>query len=328
MATRQRKAEKHRKKRKTRAREQRAFTLRQDHRAKSDAHPLFACFVNDTWEEDGKASIFIARTISPGRLALASFLVDTWGMGLKDAWGRIDIPTSDWSELMERAESHGVSMTRLDLATAKHLVYGGIELAEEVGFRLPRRYERWTAILGPLPAGEEPDRSLFFDETGRIHVMCSRRDLEARLVGTSIKKFLLRKDITVTLGDDNFTLLDDETEGIETAMDQMIDSLVTAAEQWCFANQQKPHPLLPIVASAIIDAIAESMPEDFDPDGTMESLSESRQDDISRRAKSYLSTMSDLDNEEVEAAIAQLMAFTESAKSATEFADMATPDNA
>lgn len=327
MATRQRKAEKHRKKRKTKAREQRAFTLGREYRAKSDAHPLFACCVNDTWEEDGKASIFVARTVSPGRLALASFLVDTWGMGLKDAWGRIDVPTGEMAEMLKRAESHGVRMTRLDLATAKHLVYGGIELAEELGLCLPRRYERWTAMLGPLPVGETPDMSLFLDD-GRVHVMCSLRDLEARLVGTSIKKFLLRKDITVTLCGDDFTLMDDETEVIETAMEQMIDSLAGAAKQWCFANRQEPHPLLPAVASAITDATAESMPEDLDADDTMESLSESRRDEITRRARNHLSTTLNLDNEDVDAAMAQFAAFTRSAKSARTFADLIAPNDA
>jgi len=327
MATRQRKAEKHRKKRQAKAREQRVLTLRHEHRAKSDAHPLFACSVNEGWDEDGKASIFVVRTISPGRLALASFLVDTWGMGLKDAWGRIDLPVGEWSEMVERAESQSMCMIPLNLRTAKHLVFGGIQLAQEVGFRLPRRYEHWTAILGALPAGESPDRSLLLDE-GRIHVMCSLRDLEARLIGTSVKKFLLRKDITITIGDDDFTLMDDETEGAEAAMEQMVESLVDAATQWCFANQQKPHPLLPAVASAIVEAAAESIPEDLNPDAPVESLSDSQQEDVARRAGRFLSTTLNVDNNEVKAAIAQFTAFTGSANSPKAFADMAMPDDA
>jgi len=209
-------------------------------------------------------------------------------------------------------------MQPLNLSIAKHLVYGGIDLANRMGFRLPRRYERWTNVLGPLPDGEPPDMSLFYED-GRIHVMCSRRDLEARLIGSSVDAFLRRTDIAITLGDDDFTLLDDETEGAEDFLDSMVESVVAAARQWCFANKQEPHELLPVVVAATMEASAESIPEDADPTLGVEALSEAQRDQATGRALGHLLGVLNFERRDIEPAMAQFMAFVNSAESPEEF---------
>lgn len=318
MATRQRKAEKHRKKRQQKVRKLRVSSALHERRATSDDFPLYACMVNKGWEEDKEASLFMARTIAPGRVTLAAFLVDTMGMGLKDAWGRADVPASEFTEALERAGEGGVSMQPLNLGVAKHLVYGGIDLANRMGFRLPRRYERWTNVLGPLPDGEAPDMSLFYDD-GRIHVMCSRRDLEARLVGCSVASFLRRTDIGVTIMDGDFSLVDDEAEEAEDFRDSVVESLVAAARQWCFANQQEPHELLPVVVAATMEAAAESLPEDADPALGGEALTDAACDAAAEQAIDCLIGVLKFERRDVEPAMAQFMAFMSSAETPEEF---------
>ena len=209
MATRQRKVERRRLKRKDKLRRGCITALQRRQRLGSDVHPIHACTANRSWQDDAKASIFLARNVGNGRVTMAAFLVDTWAMGLKDAWGRIDIPTGDFDDMVSRYDEQ-IDVAPINIGTVRHLVYGGIELARRLGFRLPRRYERWTAILGPLPPGKSPDMSLFLDD-GKINLCCSMRDLQERMIGTTPEEFTSRSDVTFILMNDDFTLLDELT---------------------------------------------------------------------------------------------------------------------
>lgn len=310
MATRQRKVERHRLKRRARQRERQIVKMRAESRAGSDAHPLYACTVNRDWHEDGIASIFMARRVGTGHVTMASFLVDRLAMGLKDAWGRTDIPTSEFDEQISRC-SEQLETGPLNLGTAKHLVYGGINLARELGFRLPRRYERWTAILGPLPEDEPPDMSLFLDD-GMIRLMCTRRDLEARLVGTTPEKFLARRDVTFIMGEEDFTLVDEEEDACDDLTSQLEQAMVESARQWCFANGQVPHPLLAELVCAFVEAITQSIPPDVDSDAEIEALPEATRDEMATQAFSFLSASFHHDPAALEAAMAQFHGFMDS----------------
>ncbi|MCH7841068.1 MAG: hypothetical protein IID38_12655 [Planctomycetes bacterium] len=262
MATRQRKVERRRLKRKDNLRRGRITVLQRRQRLGSDVHPIHACTANRFWQDDGKASIFLARNVGDGRVTMAAFLVDTLAMGLKDAWGEIDIPTGDFDDMVSRYEEQ-IEVAPINIGTVRHLVYGGIELARRLGFRLPRRYERWTAILGPLPPGESPDMSLFLED-GKINLCCSMRDLQERLIGATPEQFLSRSDVSFMLMDDDFTLLDGE-KGEDAFQEQLADlqtKILEEARQWCFANGQVPHKLLPDVVAAAL----ESLPADIDAD--------------------------------------------------------------
>ncbi len=265
MGSPQRKAEKHRKRRQERRREVRVSTARRERAYLADIHPIHACLVNEYWRDDGIASILFARRVAVGQVTTALFLVDHWGMGLKDAWGRIAIPDSELDELLGRFRSQ-FDVAPLNPGLARHLVYGGIELARELGLRLPRKYERWTGILGPLPAGEMPDRSLF-GIGGKYRIVGNARDLEARLIGCTPRQFLARPDVEymMVVGDD-FTLVDDEADEFDDAVSTMAHGLIQDARQWCFAQRLVPHPLLPTVVHAAVDAATQTMMDHADDD--------------------------------------------------------------
>lgn len=319
MGTRQRKVERQRLKRKQKKRQLRVLSLRGERHLKSDAHPLHACVVNRHWHEDGMASILMTRHLANGRLTLAAFLVDRWAMGLKDAWGRTDISVSEFDEYVARMGEH-LDTCSLDLATARHLVYGGIDLARRLGFRLPRRYERWTAILGPLPEGETPDMSLFLDN-GKIRLICSQRDLEARLIGTTPEKFLARPDVGYILGDDGLTLVDEEEDKSADLVSQLEQAMLLRAQQWCFANGQTPHPLLPEVVGAAMEAMTQSVSPDQDPDEDIAALSDEQRDEMVRQVRSFLSASLHHDHAALHAAMAQFDGFMTSFESPQELFD-------
>lgn len=263
MGSPQRKAEKHRKRRQERRREFRNSTARRERACVADIHPIHACLVNAHWRDDGLASILFARRVAPGHVTTALFLVDHWGMGLKDAWGRIAISDSEQDELLGRFRSQ-FEVATLNPRLALHLVHGGIELARELGFRLPRKFERWTGILGPLPGGEVVDRSLFGVD-GKHRIVCNERDLKARLIGCTVQQLLARQDVeySVETGSD-FTLVDDEADEFDDAVSRLAHGLIQEARQWCFAHREIPHPHLPTVVHAAIDAVTQVVMDDTD----------------------------------------------------------------
>ncbi len=204
-----------------------------------DGHPVHACMVNRDWREGGIASIYLARQVSAGRVTIASFFVDRYAMGLKDAWGRTAVPHREFDEQMADLQSR-LDLQPLNLGLAKHLVYGGIELAGELGFRLPQRYERWTAVLGPLPEGESPDMTLFRLD-GKIRLVCSTRDFEARLIGSTPESFLARPDVDFILSNDDFTSVDEEAEEFNNGIAMLEEAMLNRVKAWCFSNGQAPY---------------------------------------------------------------------------------------
>ncbi len=309
MGTRQRKIERKRKKRHEKNRSIQSRNLRFEQRAVSDAHALHACIVNEGWEEAGEASIYVARKTSSGRLTTAAFLVDLWGMGLKDAWGNVSATNEEFQHTMANVDEK-LGACKLDLLMAKHLVYGGIQLAREVGFRLPRRYERWTGVLGPLPDGVAPDMSHFLKD-GKILLTCSERDLKSRLIGTTPENFLTRSDVSYALADGDFTLVDDVEDECQDALQTFEDTMIERAQQSCFDNGEQPHPLLSEIVAASIENTLQSMPEDEDED-TMEPVAESADlDKINDLIYTMLATVADRDPDGLPIAMGQFQRFVE-----------------
>lgn len=323
MGTRQRKVERKQRKRQQRYREQRLVTLRREQRLASDAHPLHTCVINRNWRESGLASIYLARDVGPGCVTMAAFLVDTFAMGLKDAWGRTALKTSEFNKTISRFKEN-METAAVEVATVKHLVYGGIALARELGFRLPPRFERWTAILGPLPEGESPDRSLFLDK-GKINLVCGMRDLEARLIGTTPERFLNRPDVSFITGLDDFTLVDEQQDAFGDWLNRLEDAMLEQARQWCFAHGQQPHPLLREVVGATLEAAVQAhapdSDSDSDPETELAGLSEGQRHEAAVQAGSFLEASLHGDRVAIEAAITQLQAFMQDAGSAGDFVD-------
>jgi hypothetical protein len=260
MASRQRKVERHRQKRQQKRLSQNRFQLAVKKRWMTDACPIHACYANTNWKRHGVATVMFARSINEAQLILAAFYVDLWGMGLKDAWGRVGITPSEFRELVDKLkEAH--RMGPFNVGLARHLVFGGIQRAQELGLRLPPKYHRWTKILGELPSGESLDMSLF-GVNGKIRLICNVHDLETRLIGSSVDEFLRRPDVEfeIEMGND-FTLIDEEFEAAEGKRDKFVDGVHQSVRQWCFANQEVPHPLLRNVIEASMDAVQETFPK-------------------------------------------------------------------
>ena len=108
------------------------------------------------------ANIIIVRKTTGGFTALG-FLVDTWGMGLKDAFMHKGLSRIALNQLLAHAAGAD-ELVDCPLPLAQELVYGGLAWARQHGFRSPAEAIRYMKIL-PAPPGEH-DISRFGSEAG------------------------------------------------------------------------------------------------------------------------------------------------------------------
>lgn len=217
-----------------------------------------ACYINKNWREAGFASIHCLRTVPGGGHAMAAFLVDIWCVGLKDAWGKLDITTEQFERgVVRHMEEHAdVELVRVDVDLVRRLIAGAIRFSGRNGFRLPPRYERWTAFLGGVGPIDSADLTPFGVDGG-LRYVGTVDDLDKRLVGVSVEEFLARDDLHYVLGSGESTLLDDDDMALTEMLEGIKERGLAAVRQWCFANGSRPHPLLPQAWDITFEAIGQ-----------------------------------------------------------------------
>jgi hypothetical protein len=102
---------------------------------------------------------------------------------------------------------------------------------------------------------------------------------------------------------------------------QLEQAMLLRAQQWCFANGQTPHPLLPEVVGAAMEAMTQSVSPDQDPDEDIEALSDEQRDEMVCQVRSFLSASLHHDPAALEAAMAQFDGFMTSFESPQELFD-------
>ena len=237
------------------------------------------CWINSDWRERGQASAFVVRRNPTGGMAVASFFVDLWCAGLKDAWGlleadreRLDRMTDNMDEQLDG------TLMKVDLDEIRQVVAGALRFAKRNGFRLPRHYDRWTAFLGDLGDWQHQADLTHFGVDGdpdRLRWVAPMEDLRRRLIGSTVEEFCARPDIEfIVVGegapfdgiglDDDPELIDEQEDEILDdddldddeleSLNQVITRAVKSVHQWCLTKGLVPHPLL---AEAITIKLAE-----------------------------------------------------------------------
>lgn len=181
-----------------------------------------------------------------------------------------------------------------------------------MGFRLPKHYERWTRLIGPLPPGEKPDMRLF-GKDGKTHIWCSARDLELRYLGDP-RKLLNRPDIEFVIADSDFSLWDDEEDEAEEQRDgldaQVQDGcLVDTVHDWCHREGVTPSPILqPLVNAMKVSSedVLEDIVSSAGSDGDIVMSSVLTADSLLRRTMSQMRIMG-YDKHEVALGFVQIL---------------------
>ncbi len=250
-----------------------------------------SCKVNDNCRTQGLFSIY-ARVSVPNRPpTLACFLVDKWCMGLKDAWGRLDITQEEYHDFMESAKSRAdFKLVDLDPDEARRLIAGGIRQAKEMGFRLPPDYGKWVKAMGVGDDWASADISDFGID-GKYRFVGPISHLADRLIDGDVEKFFARPDVDYIAGmydgddfaddyeeyedyDEDEDEFDDEQDEewddeeakreFEEVLGGTAEGMYNAALKWCFANGEEPHPHLRDAAFLMLAASANLPQQDLD----------------------------------------------------------------
>ncbi len=294
--------QKHIQKRQQKRRMQQRASTNSPHRLAAKPGEIEGCYINKHWKEDGMAAIHVLKRVGSSHV-MVCFLVDTLCLGLKDAWGRLNIGPVSFREAVQEY-GRSVEMVGIQPALAWRLVAGGVRVAQDNGFRLPPRYERWITILGDPAQCASADVSDFGDEDGKLHYIGPPEELHKRLVGRTLEEFMARGDVEVTteeLCDEEFDSADDddlEDDGLEDDDDELdvaefmqaaeaqqhIDSTIAdlnqrtldAVRRWLLSQSIEPHPRLADAVNMQLEAMlqAGSLGEELEEEKPSRELTE------------------------------------------------------
>lgn len=315
MADKARKKEKQRLKRKQKQQARRRALAISPYQRIATTGEVELCLLGDDWKERGQAIVFVLHSTPGGGHAMATFLVDLWCAGLKDAWGHVHVSRDEFDDVVDQM-SDDLTFSETDLQTARRLVAGGLRFAFQNGFRLPAHYERWTAMLGDLGDWKSADISDFGWEGGKLYWCAPLSDLRKRLVGSTVQEFLARPDVEYTAeieaepedldaemdeDDEEDDELPIELEELAGAVDDLQRNAADAVRRWCFATGRQPHARLGDGLDVLFAAMAETAAAS-DPLGPDEDTQAAAHENVQK----LLSLSPPEDAAEIAAAIDQL----------------------
>ncbi len=114
------------------------------------SYPIEGCWVQQDWDEGGLAVVAIARRQPNGNIVFGNYLVDLYCLGLKDTYFNADIPSSQFQhEFLPKMFRSAGKPIKISPDLAHEIIYGGIEYANQFGFRPHSDYKLSQFILDP-----------------------------------------------------------------------------------------------------------------------------------------------------------------------------------
>ena len=116
-------------------------------REKARTLPVGKCYIAPPdWQESGMAHIVVTRVRPSGNLVMASFLVDTFCLGVKDAGYHENMTPSDFEEYLNNYRK-GMGLEEISYNEAHNIIYGAMAFAEEGGIKPSKEFDPAGYIL-------------------------------------------------------------------------------------------------------------------------------------------------------------------------------------
>lgn len=116
-------------------------------REKARTLPVGKCYIAPPdWLESGMAHIVVTRVRPSGNLVMASFLVDTFCLGVKDAGYHENMTPSDFEEYLNNYRK-GMGLEEISYNEAHNIIYGAIAFAEDGGIKPNKEFDPAGYIL-------------------------------------------------------------------------------------------------------------------------------------------------------------------------------------
>ncbi|MBA3059533.1 MAG: SEC-C domain-containing protein [Gammaproteobacteria bacterium] len=113
---------------------------------KSAQYPLARCVVNDGWQEQGMANVFVVRQLTNGKFLCGVYLVDVLCLGVKDAFFNANLSATAIDTMLNAT---GMPVVAIDYEDARSLILGSIEFASRHGYKPHRDWETAMPVVEP-----------------------------------------------------------------------------------------------------------------------------------------------------------------------------------
>lgn len=148
--------------------------------------PISKCYINPNWQEEGLAHIIVTRNRAGGHIVYASFLVDTFCLGVKDADYAIDFTSKDLEDVLQHFRSYH-EFVEADYNQIHNIIYGAIEFAEEGGIQPVKKFNIASYALSE-DTDEIPLLEFDYGKDGKHFLIIGEDGKERQYLNTLIDK--------------------------------------------------------------------------------------------------------------------------------------------
>lgn len=100
-----------------------------------DKFPIHECLIADVdWQQHGLAVLYICRSALDSRYACAFYMVDTYCLGVKNTFAKVNLDRNHMLEFRRRIEQKD-SLIPYDYEDARSLILGAVDYAASLGFQ-------------------------------------------------------------------------------------------------------------------------------------------------------------------------------------------------
>ena len=103
---------------------------------------IVKCLINDDWQEGSLAYIIVVRQHKTLNLTVGIFVIDVYCLGLKETAFEFNIPPDELKNL-----TPDLNWEECDYALVHNIIYGGIDYAEDFGFRPHKDFQVTKFLL-------------------------------------------------------------------------------------------------------------------------------------------------------------------------------------
>jgi hypothetical protein len=140
--------------------------------------PIRHCLVPETLFDDGIGTVILARGMTSSHLTLGVFLVDTWCLGIKDAYFRA--ADAETFEMMIASLDITTPMAPVDPSYARKLLRDAAAWAASIGFAPHRDFLAVERLFGDVDC-DASDAAFLFGREGQPLYVPGPRESPAQI---------------------------------------------------------------------------------------------------------------------------------------------------
>jgi hypothetical protein len=140
--------------------------------------PILHCWIGDDLGPEGIGTVILSRELPGGQVAVASFLVDRYCLGVKDAFGAI-LGRASYNDRFVRQLHQKMPMSDAAPADARKLVEEAVAYARGLGLAPHPDYPKVLTLFGPVNAADST-ATFEFGKDGKPLFVAGPHDTLAR----------------------------------------------------------------------------------------------------------------------------------------------------